>query len=105
MKFANDEIRDEKAITRGCKAINILQNMTARIPQLIEQSHLESNEGKFLLGFLIRPLADFTYSLVGILAASLPSSDNAMHQPLPRRSTTRVLGSSEGAFVARAHLE
>ena len=36
--------KDEKAVARGCKAINILQNMTARIPQLIEQSHLESSE-------------------------------------------------------------
>ncbi|KAF4125340.1 golgi-specific brefeldin A-resistance guanine nucleotide exchange factor 1 [Geosmithia morbida] len=37
--------KDYDAIVRGCKAIEILQNMTGRIPQLIEQSHLEASEG------------------------------------------------------------
>lgn len=48
MHPANNCFRDEKAVSRGCKAINILQNMTGRVPQLIEQSHLESSEGRFL---------------------------------------------------------
>ncbi|KAH8879449.1 hypothetical protein GQ53DRAFT_671995 [Thozetella sp. PMI_491] len=32
------------AVGRGVKAINIIYNMTSRIPQLMEQSHLESSE-------------------------------------------------------------
>ncbi|KAF6820388.1 Sec7 domain-containing protein [Colletotrichum musicola] len=34
----------EEATSRGTKAINIIYNMTARIPILMKQSHLESNE-------------------------------------------------------------
>lgn len=35
---------DQAAIDRGCKAIQTLQNMTSRVPQLMQQSHLESSE-------------------------------------------------------------
>jgi brefeldin A-resistance guanine nucleotide exchange factor 1 len=35
----------KEAIERGCKAVNMLQDMTLRIPQLMQQSHLESSEG------------------------------------------------------------
>ena len=31
---------------RGIKAINIIYDMTSRIPHLMKQSHLESNEGR-----------------------------------------------------------
>ncbi|KAH7327837.1 hypothetical protein B0I35DRAFT_346322 [Stachybotrys elegans] len=36
--------RSNQAVSRACKAVNILVNMTARIPQLMQQSHLESSE-------------------------------------------------------------
>jgi brefeldin A-resistance guanine nucleotide exchange factor 1 len=36
--------RNKDAIERGCKAVHMLQNMTLRIPQLMQQSHLESSE-------------------------------------------------------------
>ena len=44
-----DTLRSENAaVARGVKAINIIYDMTSRIPQLMEQSHLESNEeGQF----------------------------------------------------------
>lgn len=35
---------DNETVQRGIKAINIIYSMTSRIPQLIEQSHLESSE-------------------------------------------------------------
>ncbi|KAG6054890.1 hypothetical protein E4U32_006633 [Claviceps aff. humidiphila group G2b] len=35
---------DDAAVGRGCEAINILQGMTSRVPQLMQQSRLESNE-------------------------------------------------------------
>ena len=35
-------------MVRGCRAVNILLKMTARVPQLIEQSHLGQSEGKSL---------------------------------------------------------
>lgn len=37
---------DKPAVARGIKAVNIIYSMTSRIPQLMKQSHLESNEGK-----------------------------------------------------------
>lgn len=37
-----------EAISRGTKAVNSIHNMTARIPFLMKQSHLESNEGNTL---------------------------------------------------------
>jgi brefeldin A-resistance guanine nucleotide exchange factor 1 len=36
---------DNPAVARGIKAVNIIYAMTGRIPQLMKQSHLESNEG------------------------------------------------------------
>lgn len=36
---------DNDTVQRGIKAINIIYSMTSRIPQLIEQSHLETSEG------------------------------------------------------------
>ncbi|KAG6071541.1 hypothetical protein E4U15_007434 [Claviceps sp. LM218 group G6] len=35
---------DDAAVGRGCEAINTLQGMTSRVPQLMQQSRLESNE-------------------------------------------------------------
>ncbi|CAK7211291.1 GDP/GTP exchange factor for ARF [Sporothrix eucalyptigena] len=39
-----DKASDNAAVQRGIKAINIIYNMTSRIPYLMKQSHLESNE-------------------------------------------------------------
>lgn len=36
---------DKQAIARACKAVEALHGMTSRIPQLMQQSHLESSEG------------------------------------------------------------
>ena len=35
------------AVQRGIKAVNLIYNMTSRIPHLMKQSHLESNEGLY----------------------------------------------------------
>lgn len=45
--------KDEDAVARGCKAVEILQSISARIPQLMLQSHLESSQGTFSLFFSI----------------------------------------------------
>ncbi|KAL1902276.1 GDP/GTP exchange factor for ARF [Sporothrix stenoceras] len=39
-----DKASDNAAVQRGIKAINIIYNMTSRIPYLMKQSHLESSE-------------------------------------------------------------
>lgn len=37
---------ENPVVQRAVQAVNIIYNMTSRIPQLMKQSHLESNEGK-----------------------------------------------------------
>ncbi|KAM7210238.1 ARF guanine-nucleotide exchange factor 2 [Rhypophila decipiens] len=39
-----DKPSDNAVVARGVKALNLLSRMTARIPHLMKQSHLESNE-------------------------------------------------------------
>ena len=39
---------ENAAVSRGVHAVNIIYSMTSRIPQLMQQSHLESNEGMSL---------------------------------------------------------
>lgn len=36
---------DNEAVVRGNKAVNMIYQLTNRVPALIEQSHLERNEG------------------------------------------------------------
>ncbi|RFU72673.1 guanine nucleotide exchange factor for adp ribosylation factors [Trichoderma arundinaceum] len=38
---------DPQVVARGCQAVNTLHGMTSRIPQLMQQSHLESSEEVF----------------------------------------------------------
>ncbi|POR37394.1 Sec7 domain-containing protein [Tolypocladium paradoxum] len=42
--FSSRRRSDSQTVARACRAVNTLQNMTARIPQLMQQSHLESSE-------------------------------------------------------------
>lgn len=37
---------DNAVVSRGVKAVNLISSMTARIPHLMKQSHLENSEGK-----------------------------------------------------------
>jgi hypothetical protein len=57
----NQTKRENPIVIRGSKAIGIVYNMTGRIPALIQQSHLERNEGEFqptiefVMGGLLTP--------------------------------------------------
>lgn len=76
--------RNAETVARGVKAVTILYNMTARIPQLMQQSQLESSEGASnnrQVAILIDVVLTLA-SLVRILVTNLPSSDNAMHKPM-----------------------
>lgn len=42
---------ENPVVQRGIKAVSIIYSMTSRIPQLIEQSHLETNAGKKAIQF------------------------------------------------------
>jgi len=39
------DVAENEVIARGIKAITLVYDMTARIPHLMKQSHLESSEG------------------------------------------------------------
>ncbi|KAJ4389732.1 GDP/GTP exchange factor for ARF [Gnomoniopsis smithogilvyi] len=39
-----DDAKENPIVQRGIKAVNIIYSMTSRIPQLMSQSHLETNE-------------------------------------------------------------
>lgn len=41
-----DSNRDSDTVSRGIKAVTTMYNMTGRIPELMDQSHLGSSEGK-----------------------------------------------------------
>ncbi|PHH76444.1 hypothetical protein CDD80_1527 [Ophiocordyceps camponoti-rufipedis] len=41
---ARDPSVDKQSIVRACRAVDILHGMTSRVPQLMQQSHLESSE-------------------------------------------------------------
>ena len=44
-KLVLTDSRDNEAVIRGSKAVNMIYQLTNRVPVLIEQSHLERNEG------------------------------------------------------------
>ncbi|KAF4584253.1 Sec7 domain-containing protein [Ophiocordyceps camponoti-floridani] len=41
---ARDPFVDKQSVVRACRAVDILHGMTSRVPQLMQQSHLESSE-------------------------------------------------------------
>jgi golgi-specific brefeldin A-resistance guanine nucleotide exchange factor 1 len=43
--------REDAIVARGVKAISMIYQLTARIPVLMQQSHLESKEGQSILAF------------------------------------------------------
>lgn len=45
VEFMLTDNRDNEAVIRGSKAVNMIYQLTNRVPVLIEQSHLERNEG------------------------------------------------------------
>lgn len=45
------ESSENAVVERGVKALNAIYRMTARIPHLMQQSHLESSEGTYPLLF------------------------------------------------------
>jgi hypothetical protein len=80
---------ENAVVERGVKALNNIYRMTARIPHLMKQSHLESSEGEslFLLpSHTIRKL--LTPRQPGLPTGS-PSSN-----PSPRSAPTRAARSA-----------
>jgi len=68
-------------VARGIRAINLISQLTSRIPHLMKQSHLETNEGKLVCpSYINRTLANKKLtSMVGLLASHLPSTYHAVH--------------------------
>jgi len=75
--------RDKDAVNNGYKAVMMVSQLTNRVPELIEQSHLERKEGISLFPHV---QAHFTklifHSLGNVLVSNLPNVPNPMSQPL-----------------------
>jgi hypothetical protein len=93
---------ENAVVERGVKALNAIYRMTARIPHLMQQSHLESSEGAFPPLFTLPNLkvTNVRNSLVRLLGPRLPSTHNTMHQPLPRDPTPRLQLTPALTFVS-----
>lgn len=78
---------EAQVIARGCQAVNTLHGMTSRIPQLMQQSHLESSEGKSPMTYYL-PIALYfdvltcSISVVGLLVTNPSSTYDTMYQLL-----------------------
>jgi golgi-specific brefeldin A-resistance guanine nucleotide exchange factor 1 len=92
---------EDAIVSRGVKSIGLIYDMTSRIPHLMKQSHLESNEGMCeracLLGYLV---LTGRFSVVCVLASDFQGPHRSMHKPLPRGATTCVLIAPEVASFA-----
>ena len=71
-------LRDSEVVDRGFKAVTLIYQLTNRVSSLIEQSHLERNEGSNSL-FLTRVvILTSTTSVDHILVANISSTEGAM---------------------------
>ena len=43
--LADSQYRDNEMVIRGVKAVTMIYQLSSRVPLLIQQSHLERNEG------------------------------------------------------------
>ncbi|CAG9946727.1 unnamed protein product [Clonostachys rosea f. rosea IK726] len=82
--------KDDETIARGCKAVVILQAVSARIPQLMQQSQLESSEAwsaywlpffQSLTAQCINPCRDVRHLAFSGLQRSLLSPDLTSSDP------------------------
>lgn len=93
--------RDNPLVIRGTKAIGIIYHMTARIPVLISQSHLEQNEGMRDRLPILALCVDIFLSMGGLLVSDLQCLDSTVHQPLSGYQAPSNLRPSAVVAVSR----
>jgi hypothetical protein len=94
---------ENEAVTRGTKAVNMIYQLTARVPALIEQSHLERNEGMLCL---IHSLDVETYadSVGSLLVSHFPGASHPMLKSMSGDKTASFLMPAALTSLTRACL-
>lgn len=72
--------RESEVVNRGFKAVTMIYQLTSRVSSLIEQSHLERNEGSNSLLLTCAFLLTAAISVDHILVANISSTEGAMSQ-------------------------
>lgn len=94
---------DNEVVSRGMKAVTTIFQLSSRVPALIEQSHLERKEGRFLL-----PLTSYSCSpptsVDSLLVAHLPRAQHPVYQSLPRNPASSLLGAPARTPLPRTRL-
>ena len=81
---------DNPIVNRGIKAVAMVYQLTNRVPDLIQQSHLERTEGRS--AGAVRSVHELTYiSLDDLLVTNIPHAQYAMRQPLQRNTASSFL--------------
>lgn len=92
--------RENVAVVRGNKAVNMIYQLTNRVPALIEQSHLERNEGLQVCSHGTTS-ANLT-SMDNILVPNIPSSSHSVLESMSRDKTTSILLPATLSSLTRA---
>jgi hypothetical protein len=82
----------------------MIYQLTARIPVLMQQSHLESKQGQLVLSILIECGFDIACSLGSLLVTDIPGPYDAMHQPLSRDQAPSIFISTALSVIRRTDL-
>ena len=93
-----------ETVVRGSKAMSIVFQLSSRVPNFIEQSHLETTEGMFILA-LQRSIKELTgCSMDSILVAYPQNPCSSMPESLPRDSSTGLRLSTTHTSLQRPRL-
>jgi hypothetical protein len=79
-----------EVVVRGSTAMSIVFQLSGRVPNFIEQSHLETKEGKSLMS-ANRINANNASSMDSLLVSHPQDSHPPMSQPMPRDPPTSLL--------------
>ena len=80
--------RDTETVKRGIEATRLISQLSNRVQNLIQQSHLESHEGKVYLRRMLSSWVLTRYSMVRLLVPCFPRFDESMHESVSRNSTS-----------------
>ena len=75
-------LSDSEVVDRGFKAVTMIYQLTNRVSSLIEQSHLERNEGSDSLLLTCSFVLTLAISVDHILVANISGTEGAMSQPM-----------------------
>jgi hypothetical protein len=91
-------------VVRGSTAMSIVFQLSGRVPNFIEQSHLETTEGKSCCCWRVRMTANNVCSMDSLLVPHPQDSHPPMSQPLPRNPPTSIRITSTHSLVRQSRI-